>query len=175
MKLFDAYNLAEKIVAQLAPLCERIEVAGSIRRARPECGDIDLVILPLPGQIAAIKSRCSQKLAAVTEGEQNCIYRFSQSPGAAWSGVQLDLFFARPAVKDLLQTVPGNFGTLLLCRTGSKEHNIWLVESAKRLGLTWSPYRGVLDADGYVIASESEEDVFKALGLEFIPPQRRER
>ena len=173
MKLRDAITLAEKIKAQLEPFSERIEIAGSIRRGRPEVGDVDLVILPKPGQVAAIKERCRQKCAPVTDGPQNCIFRLPMV--GPFAGVQLDIFFARPATSDLLQTLPGNFGTLLICRTGSKEHNIFLVEHAKRIGLTWNPYRGVIDPEGFVLASETEEDVFAALDLAFVPPASRER
>ena len=78
-------------------------------------------------------------------------------------------------MRDLLNTAPDNFGTLLLCRTGSKEHNIFLVEHAKRLNLRWNPYRGVIDGAGNVLASETEEDIFKALDLPWIQPEDRER
>ena len=172
MKLARAIVIGLKIQEQLAPLCERIEIAGSIRRARPEVGDLDLVILPKTGQRDAIKSRCASKCARVTDGEQNCIYRL-QLPDL--TQFQIDIFFARPAASDLLQSDPGNFGSLLLCRTGSKEHNIFLVEHAKRLGLKWQPYRGVMDHGGQVLASETEADIFRALDLEFVPPERRER
>lgn len=172
MKLARAIVIGLKIQEQLAPLCERIEIAGSIRRVRPEVGDLDLVILPKAGQLAAIKARCQQKCEAIRDGEQNCIYRVGLSDQTLF---QIDIFFARPAISDLLQTVPGNFGTLLLCRTGSKDHNIYLVEHAKRLGLRWNPYRGVIDAQGKVLASESEEKIFKALDLPWIKPEDRER
>lgn len=164
--------MAEKIKAELAPMCDLIEIAGSIRRQRAEVGDIDLVVLPRAGQLGAIKDRCRRSCRVITDGEQNFICNLRLAPGREF---QLDIFFARPAVKDLLQTVPGNFGSLLLCRTGSKEHNIFMVEHAKRLGLVWRPYAGVFDGDGYCLAAESEPEIFKALDLEFVPPERRER
>lgn len=172
MKLERATIIADKVVTALRPLCERIEIAGSVRRARPEVNDVDLVLLPRPGQTAAIKARCRERCAQVTDGEQNSIFRL-QLPDL--TTLQLDLFFARPASADLLESTPGNFGSILLCRTGSKEHNIWIVEHAKRLGLTWQPYRGVVDAAGRVIASETEAEIFRALELQFIPPESRER
>lgn len=172
MKLARAIVIALKIQEQLAPLCERIEIAGSIRRARLEVGDIDLVILPQPGQLNAIKARCAQRCEVIRDGEQNCIYRLKLSDDAS---VQLDIFFARPAISDLLNTAPGNFGTLLLCRTGSTEHNIFLVEHAKRQDLRWNPYRGVIDGQGNVLASETEEQIFTALNLPWIKPEDRER
>jgi len=172
MNLARALAIALKIREQLAPLCDQIEIAGSIRRARPQVNDLDLVILPRPGQLNFIKARCAERCAAVTDGEQNCIYRMTLSDRSQF---QLDLFFARPGLHDLLESVPGNFGSVFLCRTGSTGHNIFIVEHAKRIGLRWNPYRGVIDAAGKVLAGESEEEIFKALDLEFIPPERRER
>lgn len=172
MKLERAIRIAHKIAAALQPLCERLEIAGSVRRARTVVNDVDLVLLPRPGQTDAIKARCRERCTPVTDGAQNSIFRM-QLPDL--TQLQLDLFFARPASADLLERVHGNFGSILLCRTGSKEHNIWLVEHAKRIGLEWAPYRGVLDAAGRVIASETEVDIFNALDLQFIPPEGRER
>jgi DNA polymerase (family 10) len=168
----QAVQLALKIETALEPYVEAMEIAGSIRRGRPEVNDIDLVVLPRPGQVEALKSRCAENCRVVTNGPQNCIYAIRLAPGQEF---QLDVFIARPPVKDLLQTIPGNFVSLLLCRTGSKEHNIWLVEHAKRIGLTWKPYAGVFDEEGYCLASETEEDIFRVLQLDFIPPEKRER
>lgn len=174
MKASEAIKIAELIKAQLAPMCERIEIAGSIRRGRPEVNDIDLVILPKAGQLDAIKARCEKKCQVVKDGPQNYIVRLPKG-GHSGSEFQLDIFIARSQQRDLLQTVPGNWGSLLLCRTGSTAHNIFLVEHAKSRGFTWHPYDGVKDGDGYVIASETEEDIFDMLALKFVPPANRER
>jgi DNA polymerase/3'-5' exonuclease PolX len=181
MKLEPARHFAELIRGILAPFCERIEIAGSIRRQRPNVNDIDFVLLPKHGLLAALKARCQQRCRVVRDGEQNYIVAMPVSAGqreqlghSGWE-VQVDIFIAHPGKSDLLQTIPSNYGSLLICRTGSKEHNIFLVEHAKRLGLVWSPYKGVEDGDGYVIAGASEGEIFEALGLEFVAPERRER
>lgn len=54
-------------------------------------------------------------------------------------------------------------------------HNIYLVEHAERQGLRWNPYWGVFDGSGRCLASADEEAIFKALGLNFIPLEKRER
>src|SRR5579871_1842601 len=160
MNLERAKVIAEKVRKEIEPLCERVEIAGSIRRGRPVVNDIDLVILPHPERLAKIHERFRKSCTQVTCGLLNCIYRLRMPDQTE---VQIDLFFARPAVRELLQTVPGNFGSLLLCRTGSKEHNIYIVEHAKTRGLVWKPYEGVFDEDGYCHASETEEAIFDAL------------
>ena len=186
MKLREAYLLADRIKGELAPMCERIEIAGSIRRARPEVNDIDLVLLPKPGMHAAIRERCLRRCDLVTDGAQNLIVRLPTNGGPA-SGFQVDLFFARGREQDLLGSTPGNWGSILLCRTGSKEHNIWLCQRAESMGLKWQTYKGLMGPvkleDGtngthgsneVVIASETEEEIFTALGLQMIPPVMRE-
>lgn len=171
MNFERARQIAEQVESTLMPWAERIAIAGSIRRRRPQPNDIDLVILPKPGKLGMLKGRCMQNCAVVTDGEQNAIYRLRLPEGE----IQIDMFFARHPVSDLLTATAGNFGSLLLCRTGSKEHNIFLIEHAKRLGLVWKPYDGVFDADGQCLAAESEEKIFKALDLPFIAPEKRER
>jgi len=165
MNLIAVTSVATKIVAELRPLCERIEIAGSIRRQRPEVNDIDLVILaPDP---TAVKQRCRMRCAPVIDGLSNATFRMS-------SGVQLDLFFARPLVPDLIESKPCNWGSVLLCRTGSLQHNVFLCQRAQKLGLKWNPQEGVLDPEGYVISSETEQQIYEMLGLPFVLPIHRE-
>jgi len=172
MNLARALAIALKIREQLAPMCEQIEIAGSIRRARPQVNDIDLVILPKPGQTEAIKTRCVVRGVRVTDGPKNSIFRLRL---ADQTEIQLDLFFAQPAARDLLSSTPCNFGSLFLCRTGSVAHNIFLVEHAKRMGLIWNPYYGVFDDAGKCLASETEAEIFAALDLPPIAAEMRER
>lgn len=166
MKNLEAYDLARRIVAVLQPMCDRIEIAGSIRRARPEVNDIDLVILPKRDQVAALRARILLNSQPISDGPQNMIVRLK-------NGVQLDVFIARHREVDMFDQKLGNFGSLLVCRTGSREHNIHLVEEAKRLGLKWNPYAGVSTSDGPIFAAEEEEDIFSALSMEFVPPAMR--
>lgn len=168
LPLARAEALAKQLVARMQPWCQRIEVAGSIRRRRPVVGDIDLVILS--DRAEDLRAHCASKWSEVSSGPQNAIYQTR-----LWDGsiVQIDMFFAQPESSDLFTRSPTNFGSLLICRTGSKEHNIKLVEWAKRLGLRWNPYRGVFRGDN-LIASATEEEVFAALELSWQPPEGRE-
>jgi DNA polymerase (family 10) len=162
-----ARALAEKISGALSHLCDRIEVAGSIRRQRPDVGDIDLVCLAKVGCVEAILERCARSGALVKHGEQYCVFNLE-------SGIQLDLWFAHRGGGDLFSPAPPNFGVLLLARTGSAGHNIWIAQEASRRGMHFNPHRGITRR-GQVIASAEEADVFAALNLPFIPPERRER
>ena len=142
--------------------------ARAIRRRRPYCGDIDLVILPKPGMLQDLQARFKRHCVAESEGPQNAMYRLP-------NGVQIDAFFAWES-DDFFTGRQTNFGTLLLCRTGSRQHNIWLIEHSKRLDTPWHPYVGVIELEkGTTIASATEEDIFRALKLDYLPPEQRER
>jgi DNA polymerase (family 10) len=167
MPLQEAKRLADLAVAQLAPMADRIEIAGSIRRKRPECGDIDLVILPKPGRRRDIRERCLQRHPRLVEdGALNLIFQTD-------AGVQFDIYFASPPEPQLFHAKPGTWGTLLLCRTGSKQFNIWFAMKARDCHCQWNPYWG-LYREGKCIASEEEPDLFKALSLAYIPPESRD-
>lgn len=166
LDLSSATEKANAVAEYLCPLCAQIEIAGSIRRRRPHPGDLDFVIQPLPGKRRYIRDRClSWRPQVLTDGQVNLLFIVK--------GVQIDIFFADEPGSDLFAE-PGNFGSLLVCRTGSAQFNIWLADRAKRLGLHWNPQRGVVQK-GKIIASHTEEAVFKALGLDWIKPEDRER
>lgn len=177
LPLSTARPLAERIRAELAPLCRRCEIAGSIRRERADCGDIDLVCLPLTWpHRARILERCDRNAERVKNGPQYVEYRLK-------NGFQLDLWFAhdgaceKPQPGELFETpretLPPNFGVLLLARTGSVAFNTWIAQHAKTKGLHFNPHAGIQRA-GRVIASEEEADIFRALELPEIPPTRRD-
>lgn len=166
LDLATAAKYAASIVEKLADMCEQIAVAGSIRRRRPQVGDIDLVIQPKAGKRRFIRDRIlAWKPLLKADGHENLLVEVK--------GVQIDIFFADEPGQDLFAE-PGNFGTLLVCRTGSLQHNIYLADRAKKLGRHWNPYRGVVQR-GQIIASQTEASVFNALGLDFIKPEDRER
>lgn len=168
MTLNHGQHLAEKIVAEHAPFCAKIEVAGSIRRECRTVNDIDLVLIPKT-VLSPIVERVTQKwkqIAGIKGDARNL--RFV-SPG----GFQLDIFIAHDEIVDLVSTTPTNWGAVLLCRTGSVNHNRQLCYHAITKGLKFAPYKGVLKGD-QIIASATEEEIYAALGLEWREPKERE-
>jgi DNA polymerase (family 10) len=172
LPLATADKFAARIRAEMEPFCERIEIAGSIRRRRPFVNDVDVVVLPKPHLEAGLRERVKLKAERIiTDGLQTLVVILTND-------LQVDVWIAQPESRDLLEVKPSNFGSLLLCRTGSTEHNIYLIDHAKRRGLIWNPYHGVFSPIGgksVCIASATEEEIFAALQLEFIPPEKRER
>lgn len=165
MKLEEASALADQIVDTIKHLCdpEHIMVVGSIRRKSPEVHDIDIVLIPQSWMwntiIQTIKTNW---LAQVVEAGQE-LARLMVSTGATSEPVQVDIYRARPET----------WGVLLLIRTGSIHHNIKLCSRAKSMGMMLSAAKGVIK-DGKVIASRTEEEIFKALEMDFVEPEKRE-
>lgn len=157
MELERARSIADEVIKRLSPYCQRIGVAGSVRRQKPMVRDVDLVLIPsdpwnLEGEVLALARPFQPKLS----GEK--LKRFD------YNGAQIDLYYATPET----------WGMTLLVRTGSANHNIKLATKAKRMGLHFSVARGIENKNGEVIASRTEEEVLSALGLNYIPPEGRE-
>lgn len=159
--LSEAAAIAEEAVAELrlASAAARIEAAGSLRRMRETVGDIDILAAADDGgrAIAALTGwkRVRRVLAA---GETKASVLIGTDEGER----QVDLRIV----------APGSFGAALQYFTGSKAHNVKLRGRAKDRGLKVNEY-GVFRGER-LIAGRREEDVYKALGLPWIPPELRE-
>lgn len=160
MEYGQAMNIAHQVIQTLKHSCDFIAVAGSLRRGKPFVNDIDIVCIPRnQGEfIVALQS-----LGKFTMGGQKNIR--VQLPH-----IMLDVYVADKHT----------WATLLLIRTGSKSHNIRLCSLAKQKGMQLkadgSGLFRLTDCSGAStrIAGDSEESIFKALGLEYVPPERRE-
>ncbi|MFN5436781.1 MAG: DNA polymerase/3'-5' exonuclease PolX [Planctomyces sp.] len=154
----DARAAVETIVADLRqlPAVVRCEAAGSCRRRRETCGDLDVLAIcsdPAP----PMDRLAAHPLVALVlqRGETKQRVRLV-------SGIELDL-----------RVVPEeSFGAAMQYFTGSKEHNVVLRQRAKDLGLKINEY-GVFRGDE-AVAGRTEEDVYAAVGLPWIPPELRE-
>lgn len=73
---------------------------------------------------------------------------------------------------DINRVIPGEWGSQLLYRTGSKDHNIKLRGLAKSKGWSLNEH-GLFDENKQLIENKSEEDIYKALGLEYVEPKDR--
>ena len=154
----DARAAVEAIVADLRLLPEviRCEGAGSCRRRRETCGDLDvLAICADPGPPMDRLAAHPLVSAVLQRGDTKQRVRLV-------TGIELDL-----------RVVPEeSFGAAMQYFTGSKEHNVVLRQRAKDLGLKINEY-GVFRGDESV-AGRTEEEVYAAVGLPWIPPELRE-
>ncbi|GGS70184.1 DNA polymerase/3'-5' exonuclease PolX [Planobispora rosea] len=149
-----AMDLAERIIASLRDGAERIAYAGSLRRMKDSVGDIDILAVA-PETLMDVFKAQPYVAEVIASGEKKTSIRTPQ-------GVQVDL-----------RLVPAeSWGAGLQYFTGSQAHNVHLREIVVKKGWKLSEY-GLFDGER-VIAAESEEDIYRALGMEWIPPALRE-
>lgn len=156
--LADMKPSVENILATLAalPSVQQVSAAGSFRRRKETVGDLD--VLATSTDHAAVMDALAQhalveKVLARGDTKQRVRLR---------SGIELDL-----------RVVPDeSYGAAMQYFTGSKEHNIVIRRRAQERGLKINEY-GVFRDEQYV-AGRTEDDVYAAVGLPFIPPELRE-
>jgi DNA polymerase (family X) len=137
---------------------ERLEIAGSLRRMRESVKDVDILVTSTePLRVIETLASLPSVIEVTGRGETKASVRHQE-------GLAIDLRVVEPAA----------FGAALQYFTGSKEHNVRLRQLAIQRGLKLSEY-GVFDeASGARVAGATEEDVYGAVGLPWIPPELRE-
>jgi DNA polymerase (family 10) len=157
-KLAVAGRYAESLVAYLktAPGVKQVQVAGSYRRARETIGDLDILVTARKGRAVI------EHFVAYDEVDSVLSSGTTRATVVLRSGLQVDLRVVSEA----------SYGAALQYFTGSRAHNIALRQIARKHGLKINEY-GVFRGDERV-AGKSEEEVFAAIGLPYIPPELRE-
>jgi DNA polymerase (family 10) len=158
--LGTALPLAEMILSRLLALPDALQgaVAGSLRRARPTIGDIDILVASENG--APIMD------AFVTMPEVARVL----GHGETKSSVEL----ANSLQADLRVISPARWGTALQYFSGSQAHNIRLRGLALDKGLSLNEHALTPVNAGNEILCATEDEVYTALGLPWIPPELRE-
>ncbi len=157
-KLATAAQYAEALRAflQAVPGVQQVTVAGSFRRMRETVGDLDILVTAAPDSAVMQRFTTYDEVAEVfSAGETRASVLLK-------CGMQIDL---RVVVQQ-------SYGAALHYFTGSKAHNIAIRRIAQQLGLKVNEYGVFRGAKR--IAGDSEESVFRAIGLPFIPPELRE-
>lgn len=136
---------------------DKLEVAGSYRRKKETVGDIDILVT----------SKNPEKVIDhfVHFKEIEHIYAKGSTKSMVRLNIGLDV--------DLRVVDEKSFGAALAYFTGSKDHNIELREIAMKKGWKLNEY-GLFDENKKMIAGETEEEIYKKLGMQFIPPELRE-
>ena len=159
MLLDEASALGEHILrfVRLHPACERVEIAGSLRRRKETIGDLDVVATSSDGKA----------LADAFAGAQFVDEILAHGPAKVFvkcGGVEVDLRIVEPEA----------FGSLLHHFTGSQAHNIVLRERAVKMGLNISEYGLAQAGTQRYEPVATEEELYSRLGLAYIPPELRE-
>src|SRR5688572_8746561 len=172
--------IAEDLIARFGPACERTEIAGSLRRERPQVGDIELGAIPRFGTRQGAAQGTLFEPAKPARGEQvSRLWEAIDALGVActkrgpvyrqftWRGVRVDVYTCER----------GNWGWILFHRTGPgylrAKIGSMLVD------------RGFAAVDGWIwdarglsidrVETPEEADVFRILGIPHLPPDRRDQ
>lgn len=187
--LAEATAIAEELVALLRSACERIAIAGSIRRQLPDVGDIDLVLEPtfttepaglFGDQIETVNlldRQCESLCRAAPDGRGILAEWLDKNGRRCW-GTSLKRAVFRGLNVDLQSVVdPDVWGMWLLVRTGPASFNRRLVTLRSQGG--WLP-SGFQFKDGFrlmryggLVPTPTEGSVFEALGLPWVEPENR--
>ena len=153
-----AKEVALQVEAIIKPLCDRVNIVGSIRRKRPLIGDCDFVVLATDTNWAKILQTL-RKAQVICSGPSLLKINYPSDGG----------FFQ----VDFYRATSQTFGIQELIRTGSADHNMWLAGYAISKGYRLRYSIGLMKND-IVVAGETEEGVFSELGLACPIPERRE-
>jgi DNA polymerase (family X) len=161
-----ADEIAAKMIEllQTLPGVEKVTPAGSLRRGRETVGDLDLLITGNCCTNEDERNRVQDAILAfpgilevLAKGENKVSFKLR-------SGMQVDVRLLPPE----------SFGAALQYFTGSKNHNVSLRQRALRMGYTLNEYGLARVEDNQRVAGNTEEEIYKKLGLAFIPPELRE-
>ncbi len=164
--LDTAETQAEKIIEHLRdyPGVDKATPAGSLRRGRETVGDLDILVTGPACCDDAERQKLIEhiiKLPGLMEilarGENKVSFRLR-------GGMQVDVRFLPPE----------SFGAAMQYFTGSKAHNVSLRQRALKMGYTLNEYSLAKVENQQVVAAKSEEEIYAALKLDYIPPELRE-
>jgi DNA polymerase/3'-5' exonuclease PolX len=193
--LDEARVLADEVVDLLETATERIAVAGSIRRGRPDVGDVEIVAIPAVTLVVEQTDMFTSRLVPVDWLDQKCrILRDEgvfadrlDKNGHASFGAKYKRLTYKGVPLDLFATQPDQWGVILLLRTGPAEFNQQLVLKRSqggwltrgfffRDGRLWKlppPYDASLVDQAVAVPTHEEQDVFRALGYRYLRPEER--
>jgi DNA polymerase (family 10) len=157
------YSHAEQIVERIIDYmqtCEEVEkvdALGSYRRKNPTIGDLDIVVgTSEPDKVCDHFLKFPEVAEVISRGEKKIIVVLT-------NGIQVDLRLSTPEA----------YGAMLQYNTGSKQHNIVLRQYALDSGLSLSEYGIKKKGTDEIKEFPTEEEFYKYIGLEWIPPELR--
>lgn len=168
----EAYDVAVEVKTALAESVEKINIAGSIRRKLDTVHDVDIVCLPVYVH--------DRQPSLFEEGDGLDQYTFPKLMNAVARFQNVDIgnkiikFEHNGIPVELYLAEPGgwNYGALWQMRTGSPSFNVDLCMKAQDMGLRYSAGYGIY-RENTLLTDETETSIFKALNMNFVPPEAR--
>ena len=169
----QARVVANRLYWALLKSCQRIEIAGSLRRKKADVGDIELLCIPNPTENLffgdtldeAIKGLIADGVLSYRPNIKGSIIYGPKNKLLVHvaSGIPLDVF----------STDAKNLGMAMVVRTGSADFNKRMMQRFIDLGMRGHAYGGITSRNGTEIECPDEETVFRHLGWDYIEPERR--
>ncbi len=177
-----AEMVAQVLISRMELACHRIEVAGSIRRRRPEVGDIELVCIPLEVPVRNLLGEVTGHVDALQEATDQLMaegfldWRRNASGRPISAGPKNRYFVHVPSgvPVDVFCTTEAQWAMAMVIRTGPKDLNRKLMIAARKRGMRGHAYGdGFTLPDGTRLVCRTEQEVFAAVGWPYLPPEAR--
>lgn len=161
-----ADDVATKMISALEKLpgVDKVTPAGSLRRGRETVGDLDMLVT---GKCCGSETQRNKVIDKIVNfpGIMEVLARGENKVSVKLrSGMQVDVRLLPPE----------SFGAALQYFTGSKNHNVSLRQRALKQGYSLNEYGLVRMEDEKRVAGKTEEEIYRKLGLDWIPPELRE-
>ena len=175
--LAEAEQVAQEVVAKLTDYCEVIQVAGSVRRRKPDVGDVELLVVPRhtldlfsePGP-----NLLDPRLLELID-RRFLNYRLNKLGRKTYGTLNKNLWHVDSGIAvDVFTGSLENWGRDLLIRTGSADFNKRVMFRFITMGLNGHAYgRYAVTGPKSSLTAPREEDMFRYLDWDFIHPSRR--
>lgn len=168
MELSEAKFIADGVVAKLAPYCDRIAIAGSVRRQKPEPRDLEIVCIP---KKTTLKDMFEKKIGEVPVAPFCKIVAGWQAVKGTPTGKYTQRILPEGIKLDLFMTTVDAWGYILAIRTGSDEFS-------KKIASRWVKFgyhgvNGMLNDGRRDVPIYEEHDLFRILGMPYVDPKDR--
>jgi DNA polymerase (family X) len=168
-RIDEAEEAAERLTKYLLEFdgIDRVTPAGSLRRGRETAGDLDLLVTGPACEPALYpeKAAAAVEYTAAYPGIRDMIAKGEN---------KVSFYLGNSLQVDVRLLPSGSYGAALQYFTGSKMHNVALRQRALKLGYTLSEWALAKLEDGSTVAAETEESIYAALGMDWMPPEMRE-
>lgn len=182
----QAIAVAKLLCDALAPACARLIVAGSLRRRRPDVGDVEILYVPKfateqADMFSTREANLVDRILTDWLAGDVLAKRPSVTGGFAWGEKnKLAVHTATGMPVDLFTATESNWFNYLVCRTGGAENNVRIAQAAQARGWKWNPYGDGFSRGGPLTGRPvethpvaSEREVFEFAGLPYLEPWQR--
>ena len=177
--LAEAKAIASELEALLAPCCERIIIAGSIRRGKATVGDIELLYIPRTAE-RQLDMFARHTVSLVDELLDSLVFsgvlcrRLSVKGTPAWGAKNKLAAHVNTGIPvDFFATTERDWHNALVCRTGPTECTMRIATEARSRGWQWHAYGAGFSRPAEHRDVTSERAVFEFVGLPYREPQDR--